>query len=133
MKRALLCLAACLAFAIAGAAQSGTSGQDTSGQTPSKHHHKAGGDTGNSITGCVEKTDGGYAIKHGKKTVNVTGSDDLSAHVGHTVTLAGSWGEAAASGGDKSFNETGVTMVSETCGSMKHKKGSGSDTTTTPK
>jgi hypothetical protein len=140
MKRAMLCLAACLAFAVCAAAQ--TTGS-TAGASPDQDsgggkHHKM---SGNSITGCVEKTDGGYAVKHGNKSIPVTGSDDLSAHVGHTVTLTGSWASAAdksaasTSGGEKTFNETGIKMVSETCtGGGKHKKGStGSDTSTTPK
>jgi len=127
MKRALLCLTACLAFAMTswaqgGAGTAGNSGQDQT--TPHKHHH--GDHMGGALTGCVEKTDSGYAIKHGGKDIPVTGSDDLSAHVGHEVKLAGSWAAASTSGGaaamPKTFNETGVTMVSEKCTDKMHKK-----------
>ena len=90
------------------------------------------------MKGCIKSEGGQYMLedKHGKST-SLSGQD-LSAHVGHEVTVHGSWGSgsssdssAASSGGSmgsgKTFNVTKVDMVSETCTMGKSK--SSSDTT----
>src|SRR5215470_7298373 len=114
MKKVLLSIAVCLLFALSAAAQNGggptadpqnaakpdtSAGDQTS--TSSKKSKKSSGDAASEassksgkshqLTGCVEKSDTGYALKKGSKSYNVTGSDDLSAHVGHKVTLSGDW------------------------------------------
>jgi hypothetical protein len=157
MRKALLCIAVLLAFGLTAVAQdAGTSGQSststtTTKTTKTKHSKKAAGDMGDmsakssTMTGCIEKSGDNYMIKNGrhKKGVKVTGSDDLSAHVGHTVKLTGSWAPTAAStsatgetkgGGAKAgreFNETKVDMVSETCTMGAGKAAAGSSDTST--
>ncbi len=60
------------------------------------------------------------------KTVALAGQD-VSAHVGHEVSVKGTWesgmsatssGNAGASG--KTFNVTEVKMISDTCGGKNH-------------
>jgi hypothetical protein len=159
MRKALLCMAVLLAFGLTAVAQdTSTSGQSSTSTTTTKTtktKHKKGdmanmGAKSNTITGCIEKSGDDYMIKNGrhKKGVKVTGSDDLSAHVGHTVKLTGNWASASAApttatgetkgGGAKmarDFNETKVDMVSETCtmgaGKTMAKK-SKKSTSTTP-
>jgi hypothetical protein len=157
MRKALLCVAVLLAFGLTAVAQdTGTAGQSSTSTTTTKttktKHKKAAGDMGDmgakssTMTGCIDKSGDGYVLKNGrhKNGVKVTGSDDLSAHVGHTVKLTGTWASASAAGGtgetkgggtkmsSREFNETKVDMVSETCkmGAGKAAAGS-SDTSTT--
>jgi len=87
------------------------------------------------MKGCIKSEGGQYMLedKHGKST-SLSGQD-LSAHVGHEVTVHGSWGSgsssdssAASSGGSmgsgKTFNVTKVDMISETCTMGKSKSSS---------
>ena len=165
MRKALLCIAVLLAFGLTAVAQdTGTSGQSststtTTKTTKTKRSKKAASDTSaagetgasaaktSTITGCIEKSGDDYMIKNGrhKKGVKVTGSDDLSAHVGHTVKLTGTWASASAAsttgtgetkgGGTKmanrEFNETKVDMVSESCTTGASKSASGKKSTAT--
>lgn len=144
MKRVFLLMVAVALFCFTAAAQtsdtstkshkkssnSAASTSDTSGG--SAHSAKKGGAAkGNTVTGCVGGSAGSYTLTNGrhKNGVGVSGSDDLAPHVGHTVKLTGSWSDDK-----KTFNETKVDMVSETCtmGAKKGAaKGAASETTTT--
>jgi len=84
------------------------------------------------LRGCVQSQGGKYVLEAKKgKAIALTGQD-VSAHVGHEVSLQGAWesgaGTGVASGGasEKTFNVTGVEMISETCGSKSSKGNSGS-------
>jgi hypothetical protein len=94
------------------------------------------------LKGCVQSQGGQYVLetKNGK-TVNLAGQD-VSAHVGHEVSVKGTWenGMSATSSSStgssgKTFNVTEVKMVSDTCGgkghsgSMDHSSGSNNGTT----
>jgi hypothetical protein len=81
------------------------------------------------MKGCIQSEGGQYVLQTKRgKDVALTGQD-VSAHVGHEVTIHGMWegaggnmsntssGNAAASG--KSFSVTGVDMISDTCSSAK--------------
>ena len=168
MKKSLLSIAASLVFlAAVSFAQSTPSdpAQGTQGASPSSQQDPSmgqgsasGQNTGSAmgqgstmsqgsetkgekkIKGCIRSEGGQYTLedKHGKSTP-LSGSD-LSAHVGHEVTVHGTWASggssdatAASSGGSmgsgKSFNVTSVDMVSETCSMGKNKSKSPSDTT----
>lgn len=134
MKRFALCFAVVLALALTAAAQD-TSAQ-TSEQAPKGGHATVkgpqkspgaveGDQAVRAITGCVEKSGDNYMLQNAKykNGIAVHGSDDLSAHVGHTVRLSGTW---ATPGRD--FNETKIKMVSDTCNPKaaaggKHNKG----------
>jgi len=72
------------------------------------------------------------------KAVALTGQD-VSAHVGHEVSVKGTWESGGAAGGmspssssgsasgsEKTFNVASVDMVSDTCKSGKEKGSSGS-------
>src|SRR5438270_11568951 len=104
MKQFALCVAVVFAVAIGGAAAQDTSGQSGSGKAPKggaavgKGPQKSpgaveGDQDRRTVTGCVEKSGDGYTVKNGryKDAFMVHGKDDLAAHVGHTVTLTGTW------------------------------------------
>lgn len=108
--------------------------QNTTNQNHNSGEHK--------LKGCVQSQGGQYMLETKKgKTVALAGQD-VSAHVGHEVSLKGTWenGMSATSSGStgassKTFNVTEVKMVSDTCsgknhsGSMDHSSGSSSGTT----
>ncbi len=68
------------------------------------------------LTGCIAAGDkeGTYKLTNGryKNGVPVTSSDDLKAHVGHTVKLNGTWDKTAT---PKSFKADKVDMISDSC------------------
>lgn len=110
MKKLLLVVIAL--FATFVWAQTGSSGSsqdqktDTSTQAK-KGTHKKGGET--TITGCLSgpNSEGAYVLKHGKKEVEVGGSDELSKHVGHEVKLHGTWAKSGEAIGEKEGAEKG--------------------------
>ena len=84
------------------------------------------------LRGCIQSQGGQYVLESKKgKAVALTGQD-VSAHVGHEVSLKGAWegaGTGVSSGGassEKTFNVTSVEMISETCGGKSSKGNSGS-------
>ncbi len=127
MKKALCILTALFAISWASA-QTSSSGQ-TSDQSPassstqktSKKGMKKGGER--TLTGCLNKEGDNYVLEHGKRKIQVTSSEDLSKHVGHTVKLHGMFAKAAAgetaSTGKKAaaheFQATSIDHVSDTC------------------
>jgi|SRR5882672_6399249 len=88
------------------------------------------------LKGCIASEGGKYVLqdKHGKD-VALGGSQDFASHVGHTVTVHGTFGNgsdassaASATSSDSGMSGTGqqfivskVDMVSETCGADKGK------------
>ncbi len=182
MKRTLICVGTVFVFFVAAAvAQTnpssdtpaqGTQGTQSSSPSMSNQQPNANPDSaqgtnstaaqgtmaGNmnssekKMKGCIQSEGGQYMLQTKKgKDVMLTGQD-VSAHVGHEVTVHGMWaggtsgmsntstGSASASG--KSFNVTSVDMISDTCSMGKDKKsgmggmsgstGSSTGTTTTP-
>jgi hypothetical protein len=108
---------------------SGSMGQDSSNMS---HGTEAKGEK--KMKGCIKSEGGQYTLqdKHGKSTP--LSGQDLSAHVGHEVTVHGMWASgssdssaasSASMGGGKTFNVTNVDMISESC-SMDKKGSSGS-------
>ena len=108
--------------------------QNTASQNQNNGEHK--------LKGCVQSQGGQYMLETKKgKTVALAGQD-VSAHVGHEVSLKGTWesgmsatssGNTGASSSSKTFNVTEVKMVSDTCGgkksgSMDHSYGNSSGT-----
>ena len=93
---------------------SSSSGSMSSGQTASTDN-SGSANTSNSkgdktLKGCIQSQNGGYALeeKHGK-TVMLTGSQDLSAHVGHMVKVHGMWEKGSANSGSTSSSSSGST------------------------
>src|SRR6478609_7263394 len=93
--------------------------QNTANQNEKGGEHK--------LKGCVQSQGGQYALETKKgKTIALAGQD-VSAHVGHEVSVKGTWenGMSATSAGNtgasgKTFNVTEVKMVSDTCGGKSH-------------
>jgi hypothetical protein len=86
------------------------------------------------LKGCIKSSGGSYSLEQkGGKDVALNSSQDLSAHVGHMVTVHGSYagGSSSASGaasssgassaGGEMFNVTKVDMVSDSCSMDKNK------------
>lgn len=113
-----------------GTAQPGTPGQppdmgpsstDQNGNTTNTSSTKGE----KKLKGCVESQGSQYVLQTKKGPVSLTGQD-VSAHVGHEVTVKGMWengsssSATATSSGTESmskgtFNVTDVKMDSETC------------------
>ncbi len=138
MNRILLSIAtAFLFFAAAAFAQNSTSQTDpqrSQDSTPTASQQGSssgmqGSDNATKgdqkLTGCLRSVNGAYMLETKKgKSVSLAGQD-VSAHVGHTVTVHGSWSSAGASDSSmgsgssakagKSFNVSSVDMVSDSC------------------
>ncbi len=147
MTKAILPIAATLLFACAAFAQSTSpsEGQGTTSASPSMQQDSTQtgqtGSMGNNghmgssgekkMKGCVQSEGGQYVLQEKSgKTIPLAGQD-VSAHVGHTVTVHGSWASgssASASSGSASgnaFNVTSVDMVSTSCNVGKNKSNGG--------
>ncbi len=189
MKQILLMLAVVLAFGLAslaqntapGSQQSGTQGTSpttgtsstTSGQYGSQSSASPGMEQGSSssastkgekkLKGCIESQGGQYVLreKNGNE-VQLTGSADFASHVGHEVTVHGTYqggSSASSSSNEKMPSSSGSTTappsasaatgqqfmvskinhVSNTCkikgassGSASPNSGTGSNTTQAP-
>ena len=141
MRKMLLYLALAVALSLGAVAQTtnDASAQDSQATTAtsSKKAKKAGKvKTEHQVTGCLQgpNDEGVYVLTNGryKKGLEVGGNDGLRNHVGHEVTLLGTWasgqdiGENAATeskaekvkskvGMEKHFKVTEIKMKSETC------------------
>lgn len=127
MKKVFCGFVVLLAFAVVSAqtpSSGGDQGQTSTDQTAKMS--KSGKKKGHTLTGCLSGEQGAYMLKSKNgKEVAVTGSDDLSKHVGHEVKLHGAWEKSAegsekteASAGAKSgrtFNVTSIDHISDTC------------------
>ncbi len=165
MKKSLMCVCTIFVFFMAAAvAQTNApnetpsqASQGTQSSSPSMSQGTnpggtmAGDNTTNStgtmktekkMKGCIQSQGSQYVLqtKHGKDIM--LSGQDVSAHVGHEVTVNGMWESGAsdmsntsaggASPSGKSFNVTSVDMISETCSMGKHaKSGMSGDTTGT--
>lgn len=138
MRKTVLYVAFVMIFGLAAMAQSTSSkkGSKSSGKVKSEHQ----------VTGCLSTSaEGGYTLTNGryKKGLEVGGSDALKDHVGHEVTLMGTWAKGSeigenekaesktekteeAVGMHKHFKVTDIKMISEKCsagaGTAKGKK-----------
>jgi hypothetical protein len=112
------------------------------GQTDQNNPNATKPDKGEKkLKGCVQSQGGQYVLETKKgKTVALTGQD-VSAHVGHEVSVKGAWESGASAGAgvsssgstagsEKSFNVASVDMISDTCGGKS--KGSSSNMGTAP-
>ena len=149
MKKLFAIAVTVFALTCFGAAQTGGTDQGTD----QKMHHHKGGMGGGTLAGCLSgpNSEGAYVLKHGKKEVEVGGSDELSKHVGHMVKLHGTWAKSGAEIGEKAeaaagkeaneekgerhFKVTSIDHVADTCtegGMGHHKKGSSESQPSTP-
>lgn len=121
--------------------QTGTSNMGQQGNTGYGNTSGAKGET--KLKGCVQSQGGQYVLETKKgKTVPLTGQD-LSAHVGHEVTVHGTWQTASAgsttdmsaagssptsnagmgASEGNAFSVSSVDMISKSCGGKnKHDK-----------
>lgn len=146
MNRILLAIATAFLFFAGALAQNSTSQTDpqaSQGSSPTASQQRSSSGMQSSdnakgdqkLTGCVRSTNGEYMLETKKgKSVSLAGQD-VSAHVGHTVAVHGSWNSAGASdssamGGGanakagKSFNVSSVEMISDSCTGDKSGKSS---------
>ncbi len=85
------------------------------------------------LKGCVQSSGGQFVLETKKgKAVALTGQD-VSAHVGHEVSVKGTWesggagassssaSSGSAAGSEKTFNVASVDMISESCGGKSSK------------
>ena len=109
-------------------ATAGQSGQTTSTGTASSEKGEK------KLHGCVQSQGGQFVLESKKgKAIALTGQD-VSAHVGHEVSLKGSWESGAAGAGvsttgassEKTFNVSSVEMISDSCSGKSSKGDSGS-------
>lgn len=149
MNKLMLSFATLLLFTLTGFAQStanpnsGMQGtQDSSPamqqqQTPSSDSGMNNSNMPKKLRGCIAQQNGQYVLqtKHGK-TIPLSGQD-VSAHVGHTVALHGTWAGSnagtqtstgAASDAASSFEVTKVDMISDSCNAGGAPSGSNNTT-----
>jgi hypothetical protein len=121
---------------------SGSMGQTDQTSKPDQAHSKS--EKGEKkLKGCVQSQGGQYLLETKKgKAVALTGQD-VSAHVGHEVSVKGTWESGGgsmsatsssgnASGSEKTFNVASVDMISESCGGKNKEKGSSGNMGTSP-
>ncbi|GAC1431686.1 MAG: hypothetical protein NVS1B11_01180 [Terriglobales bacterium] len=91
------------------------------------------------LKGCIQSSGGEYMLEEKKgKMVNLSSSQDLSAHVGHMVAVHGTWAGSGSSdmsstssssgstaGSAHTFNVSSLDMISDTCNGSKGKHDSG--------
>jgi hypothetical protein len=98
-----------------------------SAQTPSGTASTAQ-DKSTTLTGCLSgpNAEGAYVLKSDRGTVEVGGSDDLKAHVGHEVKLAGTWAQSGTAIGEREENEAAEQnkKATTTESAEHHEKGS---------
>src|SRR6185437_9607122 len=138
MKKIMLPFATILLFSLATFAQttatpdSTPGAQGTQSSSPSMQQAPSN-DT--SMSGATNSQQNGQYVletKHGK-SVPLSGQD-VSAHVGHTVALHGTWSAAstgsqtsAGMASGNSFNVSKVDMLSDNCNGMKGNMSTGSN------
>jgi len=148
MRKTVLYLAFVMIFGLAAMAQSTSAKKAASkdnGKVKAEHQ----------VTGCLSgpNAEGSYTLTNGryKKGLEVGGSDALKDHVGHEVTLMGTWAKGTeigenekaesktekteeAVGMHKHFKVTDIKMISEKCpaagATTSTKKGKKSKTAT---
>ncbi len=102
-----------------GSSMSGQSDSSMSGDKMSgdKMHKDKGMMKGEkTMKGCIQSQNGQYMLEEkGGKMMNLTSSQDLSAHVGHMVKVHGSMAGATSGSDTKTFTVSSVDMVSDTC------------------
>jgi len=120
--------------------QSGPAQTDPATGQPPATDADAANKTNKTLRGCVQSQGGQYVLESKKgKAVALTG-EDVSAHVGHEVSLKGTW-ETGSSGtevstpssasSEKTFKVASVEMISDSC-SGKARKGNSGDMGASP-
>jgi hypothetical protein len=124
---------------------SGSMGQTDQTNNPNQAHSKSEkSEKGEKkLKGCIQSQGGQYVLETKKgKAVALTGQD-VSAHVGHEVSVKGTWesgggsmsatsSSGSASGSEKTFNVASVDMISDSCGGKNKEKGSSGNMGTSP-
>ena len=139
MRKSALYLAVVTLFTGMAIAQGSMSNDQAKDNGKAKTQHQ--------VTGCLAgpNAEGAYTLTNGhyKKGLEVGGNDTLKDHVGHRVTLVGTWAKGAeigeneksesktekaeeAVGMHKHFKVTDIKMISDKCeaqaASAKHSK-----------
>jgi hypothetical protein len=128
MENILPMLVTCLLLSAASMAHGTQQAPATSGEhsAPSMQQDSQPGSMASSankgdkiISGCLRFKNGKYMLegKH-HKTIWLTGSEDFAPHVGHTVTIHGSFmssTEASSAGQGSDFQAKQIDMVADRC------------------
>jgi len=78
------------------------------------------------LKGCIQSQNGGYALEEkGGKMAMLTSSQDLSAHVGHTVKVHGMWQNGSGSMSSSNSGSTDNSGSSDHMGSMANSTNGG--------
>lgn len=76
------------------------------------------------LKGCVQSEGSQYMLETKKGHMVALTGQDVSADVGHEVSVKGTWSNmsqsSTASSGEKTFNVTEVKSISDTCKGSKH-------------
>ena len=112
--------------------QPGQAGQTNSSAAPSEKSDKK-------LRGCIQSQGGKYVLESKKGKATPLTGQDVSAHVGHEVSVKGSWesggagtGVSSGASAEKSFNVTSVDMISDTCSAKSGSSPAGTGSTTNP-
>jgi len=118
MRKSVLYLAFVMIFGLAAMAQTDASASKTAksaGKVKTEHQ----------VTGCLSgpNAEGAYTLTNGryKKGLEVGGTDSLKDHVGHEVTLMGTWAKGSEIGENEKA-ESKTTKTEEAVGMHKHFK-----------
>src|SRR6202171_409208 len=128
MEKILPRLVSCLLLTVASMATSAQQAPPASSEhsAPSMQQDSQPGSMASSankgdkiISGCLRSKNGKYMLE-GKnhKTIWLTGSEDFAPHVGHTVTIHGSFmssTEASSAGQGSDFQAKQIDMVADRC------------------
>jgi len=140
MKQIVIATVFALVFGMAAFAQTtpGTQPPDTNPSTQPQTSPSQSSDMSKmddtkgekKLKGCIQSSGGSYTLEQkGGKDTPLSGSD-LSSHVGHMVTVHGSYGSGSSgassstgmsAGSGQTFNVTKIEMVSESCSLDKGK------------
>ena len=118
MRKTVLYVVFVMIFGLAAMAQT-----DSSASKSSKSSGKV--KTEHQVTGCLSgpSAEGAYTLTNGryKKGLEVGGNDSLKDHVGHEVTLMGTWAKGSEIGENEKA-ESKTTKTEEAVGMHKHFK-----------
>lgn len=113
--------------------QSGSSGSMSSSQSGSMDNGSMNNSSKNgmkgekSLKGCIQSQNGGYVLqeKDGKMAM-LNSSQDLSAHVGHTVKVHGMWENGSSNSGSMSSGSNSSATTPSSSSTMPSNSESGS-------
>jgi hypothetical protein len=95
--------------------------QTPDNSTPTQDNGAMKSGKGREVTGCISQKDGKFWLMTKKHPdgIQLMSSDDLSKHVGHTVTVMGTMQKSSDASMPPMLNVSSMKMVSESCAMSK--------------